>query len=528
MLFNQIISTINEELSMKLFKILSIALILWGLVFVGAGQAATFYVRPAGGSYGSEDGSSYANAFDGFADINWAALAGNNTLFVAGTHFQQLSVGASGTDTNNRLYIKSCTIANGASTDNPGIINGVSAGTTGAVDMHGRNYVTIDGLTITNTTGTEGHGILITAGTGTALGVTIRNCNINGNSGDGIYVDGAASPRDVDNLIIEFNDIKNNDMCGYFGERIKTSCIIRYNYFYANGQSTDPLRCAPGDTGGSFYHNIYVGANQNGGTHYVYGNRLENDACGQGIKIKNNADVYWNYIKDNKDFQIMHIEYSGITCTQRAWANVIIQTNNAITAIQNYQEGNGNIRIYDYNNSIYMSNYRQSWNAGIGTGLGDTLVAKNNAIYVPSGAYCYHSGNGVPGSTTIENNLCYGPSSNVAYWVGGSRSWTYWTTTLGFDYPNGRHEDPKYTAPGSNDLTLQASSPCIDYGENLGSTFQMALDPSTTWTLKNPGIVESSVVTINQNSYGTGWEIGAYVYGYDPSPTPPQNVRLIP
>lgn len=70
-------------------------------------------MRPASGEYGAEDGTSYATAFDGFADVTWAATdtAGSvdagDTLVVCGSFGAEstdgggaimLSVGASGTD----------------------------------------------------------------------------------------------------------------------------------------------------------------------------------------------------------------------------------------------------------------------------------------------------------------------------------------------------------------------------------------------------------------------------------------------
>lgn len=49
--------------------------------------AATWYVRPASGEYGAEDGTSYATAFDGTADITWGVSGVNagDTLCVDGT-----------------------------------------------------------------------------------------------------------------------------------------------------------------------------------------------------------------------------------------------------------------------------------------------------------------------------------------------------------------------------------------------------------------------------------------------------------
>lgn len=44
------------------------------------------WVRPLGGSYGLEDGTSYANAFDGFDNINQTILGPDATINIRGTH----------------------------------------------------------------------------------------------------------------------------------------------------------------------------------------------------------------------------------------------------------------------------------------------------------------------------------------------------------------------------------------------------------------------------------------------------------
>jgi len=54
--------------------------------------AETFYVRPVGGSYGSEDGSSYDNAWDGLLNVQWASpkesgkVGPGDTLYICGLH----------------------------------------------------------------------------------------------------------------------------------------------------------------------------------------------------------------------------------------------------------------------------------------------------------------------------------------------------------------------------------------------------------------------------------------------------------
>ena len=92
-------------------------------------DAPKWYVRPAGGSYGAEDGTSYEAAWEGFAAIQWASIQPGDTLYVAGTHYAQASnfyafeVGAAGVS-GSPITIASCEIQYGASTDDAGTIYG--------------------------------------------------------------------------------------------------------------------------------------------------------------------------------------------------------------------------------------------------------------------------------------------------------------------------------------------------------------------------------------------------------------------
>ena len=60
---------------------------------MGSVTPQRYFVRPSTtpGTYGTEDGSSYANAWNGFSDIDWASVE-NNILAVCGTHTEQFTV----------------------------------------------------------------------------------------------------------------------------------------------------------------------------------------------------------------------------------------------------------------------------------------------------------------------------------------------------------------------------------------------------------------------------------------------------
>lgn len=62
-------------------------------VSVTVNEPSAFYVRPTGTTYGTGDGTSYANAWSGFGNVNWASVE-NNRLAVCGNHSELLTVGA--------------------------------------------------------------------------------------------------------------------------------------------------------------------------------------------------------------------------------------------------------------------------------------------------------------------------------------------------------------------------------------------------------------------------------------------------
>jgi hypothetical protein len=77
---------ITQEMERKL----TIHIIFW-LMLSNLVLATDHYVRPAGGTYGDEDGSSYTDAWDGLLNVAWGASAGEvgpgDTLYVCGLNY---------------------------------------------------------------------------------------------------------------------------------------------------------------------------------------------------------------------------------------------------------------------------------------------------------------------------------------------------------------------------------------------------------------------------------------------------------
>jgi hypothetical protein len=112
-----------------------------GLLRENFAVGTLWYVRPSGGTYGTEDGSSYANAWDGFSNIVWASIQPNDVLYICGTHTEALVVGASGTGPVGRSYSKPITIRGDYEGD-PGIIDSQDTRNTG-IDINSKNYITL-------------------------------------------------------------------------------------------------------------------------------------------------------------------------------------------------------------------------------------------------------------------------------------------------------------------------------------------------------------------------------------------------
>ncbi len=80
--------------------------------------AATWYVRPSGGTYGTGNGTAYADAWNGFGNIIWGTngVAAGDTLYICGTHDESLLIGAAGLN-GSPITIR------GDYTGDPGIID---------------------------------------------------------------------------------------------------------------------------------------------------------------------------------------------------------------------------------------------------------------------------------------------------------------------------------------------------------------------------------------------------------------------
>ncbi|MCK5269331.1 MAG: discoidin domain-containing protein [Sedimentisphaerales bacterium] len=77
-------------------------------------------------------------------------------------------------------------------------------------------------------------------------------------------------------------------------------------------------------------------------------------------------------------------------------------------------------------------------------------------------------------------------------------------TIFSIRHPGALFVDPLFVNPAVGNFALQPTSPAMDAGTNLGSPYNLGLSTASIWP--------NNVSTLDQNNYGTGWEIGAYVF----------------
>jgi hypothetical protein len=205
----------------------------------------------------------------------------------------------------------------------------------------------------------------------------------------------------------------------------------------------------------------------------------------------------------------MVLKSNGMTYTSGGVAyNIINKTGDIGIAIK----GINNILVY--NNTFYSNEVKFTSNSNPGTSYGIVDIFANDGL----SPWVYSTG------TKIKNNIFYTVNqiSNITiedsqdlpgfesdyniFWcetgtpifnyLGTDKTFAQWQA-LGYDTHS------VVVNPNFNNLTDFVPAVRLDYGVNLGSTWQTGMSTSATW------VVGSNPATTNQN--GT-WQVGARVY----------------
>ena len=232
---------------------------------------------------------------------------------------------------------------------------------------------------------------------------------------------------------------------------------------------------------------------------------------GSGIYIDTvpgNAVIAYNQVYNNNDDGI------ALEDTQGAALYGNVSYNNGVAGFTNFRLSSSNLW---YNNTAYGNKIGfQVWGGVTPTAAGMVNNQfKNNIAYNNTVNALQATGGGENDGTEGYGNIYiyndFGQqASGFIQWGSGVYYSTYssWEAATGncgsIGCSHSVETNPVFVNTSTNNFALASSSPTIDAGLNLGSAYEYGLDPGSTW----PG----NVILDNQNNYGSGWDIGAYVY----------------
>jgi hypothetical protein len=442
-------------------------------------MATYHYVNPGLGT-GSNNGTSWANAWKTFADISWATLASDAAsqpayLYVkkGSTSTSGLAVGGSGTSDTNRIIVTTEPADSGAKP----IIQDAS----NPVNVGSYDYITIQNLEITgmSSAGGNGSGVYIASD---ADYVTIDSCNIHDIRLYGVKVVDAGTSTHV--------TISNNTITMIFpsvGNYVYKGISMGARYYtILNNTISHIAGDAIGDAWG--VNSIidgndisYVGENDNNGSTACadsHPDGLEQYGS-DGNVIRN------NYFHDLPSGGIQFEDAKNMTLYNNVFANV--GAGNGPVDLYHGAGTGATGYLYIYNNTFY-GNTNQAVNIASNADYSSVIIKGNN-FYATSG----NGAVGIPANLTSITVMDYNNLHTANNWGGTSyTSLATWQAASGQDAHSVWGVDPVYTSSTNYHLTVSSPSSVTNGGWNGEAVF----------TTDKDGVTRT-----------VPWSMGAYEYG---------------
>jgi hypothetical protein len=453
---------------------------------------------------GNNNGTSWTNAWNSFASINWNLIQPGDVIYICG-------------GSTEKIYIETLTIGKSGTQENPITIKtGQSEGHNGMVIIdaeNSRDYcIPFEGH----------HYVSLNGSVNNQIRLKLQNA----------HVCGIFNP-DSTGIVIKYIEIEN---CGtlpdddwHYSDAIVLNwmhgCEIAYCYIHNNYD--DAVR-GTGSSGGygsnKVHHNFFI----NNGD--------------DGLQIDGDLDVFNNTIGGGGGSATGHPDGIQILGSYvRVWNNVFFDNSNSnifVDPVNRGAEGGTNYRIY--NNLIYQTDEDTSvFQRGIqilcepSTDFLDDLVCVNNTFvnieWVPilvGGKENWHRFTNVIIANNIVSNCCRGIHTHAAIQAfesdydendviidynlidAGSEghstiiykdiSYTHEEfSASGLGQANGLTGDPFFTNPSGYEFYLTADSPAVNAG-------------------LNPNIYDDLNIIrdldFNYRPIGDGWDLGAFEF----------------
>jgi parallel beta-helix repeat protein len=436
-----------------------------GLVVLMLAQAGTAAADDSvlfvdNGNPGCSDVGS-GTAAQPFCTIGAAAgrvSAGQIVQVAAGSYPENVTVPTSGTSTAPITF----TAASGASV----VLSGQASGFT----ISGRSWITVNGFTVT---GTSGYGISVTSSAHITLSgnhVSYSGHPVSGQTRSGIRL------GNVTDSLVSGNTADHNTYAGIELNNGSTRNEVKANVTFSNARGYE--RAAPGIRLYAAPGNIVDG----NVSHH------NEDSGIEAYPGSNNTLIYNNVTFNNGDHGI-----DDLTCTgQRIIAN---------TAYKNVTAG---INVEGGSTGATLANN----------------VSVDNGIRSPRTHSDIRIENGSTAGTTMDYDLVYlTVPDTILIWSSTSYSSLAAFRAASGQEAHGIQADPRWTSPSTGDFHLTAGSPAIDSG-NSGASGQPGTDIEGNPRVDDPGTQNTGV---GPRPYD---DRGAYEFQSGPAPDAPPNAAL--
>jgi len=310
------------------------------------------------------------------------------------------------------------------------------------------------------------------------------------------------------NIVIEHNHVYDHAVEGGIGGKCGENIIVRYNVVHGHN----------GNEGGG------LGMWGNWKNHYHYGNLVYDNIMGESLSTGAGTEP-------GNPCEYLHWNWDGIDGENGyVWGNIFHSNSGAGIFVGGWAGEDYVRNVYVHNNVVADNGFdpEAGWWSGIVVRQRVTNAnIKNNILYNNVRGSDYEQlyvQDSLTGETSLDHDIYFVPGRSED--PGTTVNWGGNNQPVSAIENNGAYMDPSFKGPGSNEYTLSEGSDCIDNGADLtglvGSvtitdghgdthTYNMrwedVLDPATDLSS-----FPLDIQIADQNSFGTGWEPGAYVY----------------
>jgi parallel beta-helix repeat protein len=334
------------------------------------------------------------------------------------------------------------------------------------IAVQNSSNIIIDGNTILRNgeSHKKGHNVWIYADITGTSNITFSNNQSNYSGHDGFRIHADYKENYITNVDIHGNTFNNNNAAGLYVQKLD-SAVVYNNSFHSNGDPVDD----------SEDYGIGISSCDNLD---VYNNTITNQLWGDAIQAysdstarygsSHNMRLFRNYISDVTYGDGIHIAArDGQTFTNpKVYYNIINSVKHFGIMLGHADSGIPD-SLDVFNNTFYNNE-----NGGVLMATDFPVVIKNN-IFANNGLTDVRASNSTTTGLTTSNNLYYRTSGNVLRYAGNA----YTVATIRSFEANAQNKDPLFTDAANGDFSLQAGSPAINNGVDVGLTKDILGNP---------------------------------------------------